>query len=52
MTISDDALNEQLIGRADVHDLEAILEITNTERDAVISAVADNSDAIFTWDYE
>ena len=38
--------------RADVHDLEAILEITNTERDAVISAVADNSDAIFTWDYE
>ena len=52
MTISDDALNEQLIGRADVHDLEAILEITNTERDAVISAVADNADAIFTWDYE
>ena len=52
MTTTDGDLNEQLIGRADVHDLEAILEITNTERDAVISAVRDNSDAIFTWDYE
>jgi hypothetical protein len=52
MSTTDDALNEELIGRADIHDLEAILEITNTERDAVISAVADNSDAIFTWDYE
>jgi hypothetical protein len=52
MTTTDDALNEQLIGRADVHDLEAILAITNTERDEVISAVRDNSDAIFTWDYE
>ena len=52
MSTTDDALNEELIGRADVHDLEAILAVTNTERDAVISAVADHSDAIFTWDYE
>jgi hypothetical protein len=52
MSTTDDALNEELIGRADVHDLEAILAVTNSERDAVISAVADNSDAIFTWDYE
>ena len=44
--------NEEMIGRADVNDLEAILAITNTERDAVISTVADHSDAIFTWDYE
>ena len=44
--------NEEMIGRADVNDLEAILAVTNTERDEVISAVADNSDAIFTWDYE
>jgi hypothetical protein len=43
---------EAMIGRADVNDLEAILAVTNTERDEVISAVADNSDAIFTWDYE
>jgi hypothetical protein len=52
MSTTDDALNEELIGRADVHDLEAILAVTNSERDAVISAVADHSDAIFTWDYE
>ncbi|MFN7149977.1 MAG: ferritin-like domain-containing protein, partial [Microthrixaceae bacterium] len=44
--------NEEMIGRADVNDLEAILAVTNTDRDEVISAVADNSDAIFTWDYE
>ncbi len=52
MSTTDDALNTELIGRADVHDLEAILAVTNSERDAVISAVADHSDAIFTWDYE
>ncbi len=44
--------NEALIGRADVNDLEAILAVTNTDRDALISTVQDHSDAIFTWDYE
>lgn len=44
-------MNEEIIGRADVNDLEAILAVTNSDRDAVISAVADNADAIFTWDY-
>ncbi|UDY36836.1 ferritin-like domain-containing protein [Dermatobacter hominis] len=44
--------NEELIGRADVDDLEAILAVTNTDRDEVISAVRQNSEAIFTWDYE
>ena len=43
--------NEELIGRADVHDIEAILAVTNTDRDQVISAVEQNSEAIFTWDY-
>ncbi|MDQ2677333.1 MAG: ferritin-like domain-containing protein [Actinomycetota bacterium] len=46
------SINEAIIGRADVNDLEAILAVTNTDRDAVISAVEDHSDAIFTWDYE
>jgi hypothetical protein len=46
------ASNEQLIGRQDVDDLEAILAIANTDVDEAIHAVADNSDAIFTWDYE
>ena len=44
--------NEEIIGRADINDLEAILAVTNTDRDEVIHAVKDNADAIFTWDYE
>ncbi|MBS1837476.1 MAG: ferritin-like domain-containing protein [Actinobacteria bacterium] len=44
--------NEEIIGRADVDDLEAILAVTNTDRDEVISTVRQNAEAIFTWDYE
>ena len=44
--------NEDLIGRSDIDDLEAILAITNTEVDEVAHAVKDNADALFTWDYE
>jgi uncharacterized protein (TIGR03086 family) len=44
--------NEQLIGRADVNDLESILSISNRDRDEIIHAVKDSADAIFTWDYE
>src|SRR6476661_6665808 len=44
--------NEQLIGRGEVDDLEAILSIANTDVDEVIHAVKDNAEAIFTWDYE
>jgi hypothetical protein len=44
--------NEEMLGRADVNDLEAILAISNQERDEVIHAVKDNADAIFTWNYE
>ena len=40
-----------IIGRDDVNDIAAILEIVNTDRDEVIHAVTDNADAIFTWDY-
>ena len=43
---------EEIIGRSDVDDLEAILTITNTDVDAVSHVVKDNADAIFTWDYE
>jgi hypothetical protein len=46
------ATNDDLIGRADVNDLEAILSVTNTDMDAAIHTVQDNADAIFTWDYE
>ena len=32
-------------------DLESVLALTNTERDEALHTVADNADAIFTWDY-
>jgi len=44
--------NEELIGRTDINDLEAILAITNNDVDEVAHAVKDNADALFTWDYE
>jgi hypothetical protein len=34
------------------NDLEAILAVANTDRDEALHAVADNADAIFTWDYD
>ncbi len=46
------ASNEDLIGRADVNDLEAILSVTNHDVDEAIHTVKDNAEAIFTWDYE
>src|SRR5947209_15402566 len=46
------ASTEDLIGRSDINDLEAILSISNKDVDAVAHAVKDNADAIFTWDYE
>ena len=44
--------HEDMIGRSEINDLEAILSVSNTDVDAAVSAVGDNSDAIFTWDYE
>jgi hypothetical protein len=44
--------NEELIGRADINDLEAILAISNKDINETIHAVKDNAEAIFTWDYE
>src|SRR6266550_8783226 len=46
------ATNEELIGRTDIDDLEAILAITNNDVDEVAHAVKDNAEALFTWDYE
>ena len=42
----------EILDRAEVDDLDAILAISNTDRDEVIHVVDDNADAIFTWDYE
>src|SRR3954451_6866530 len=44
--------DEQILGRTDVNDLEAILMVANTDVDEAIHTVKDNADAIFTWDYE
>ncbi|HEX2577513.1 MAG TPA: ferritin-like domain-containing protein [Aquihabitans sp.] len=44
--------NEELIGRADINDLEAILAVSASDQHEAIRAVKDNADAIFTWDYE
>jgi para-aminobenzoate N-oxygenase AurF len=52
MAIDEYSANAEIIGRDDVNDLEAILAVTNTDVDSVIHTVADNADAIFSWDYE
>ena len=44
--------NEEMIDRADVDDLEAILAVSNSDRDAVVSHVEQNCDVVFTWDYD
>ena len=44
--------NEAIIGRDDINDLEAILAVTNTERDATVAHVESHFDTIFTWDYD
>ena len=43
--------NQDIIGREDLDDIEAILSVTNTDVDEVLHAVRDDSDALFTWDY-
>ena len=43
---------DDMIGRTDLNDLEAILSVTNTDREETIHAVRSNFDTIFTWDYD
>jgi hypothetical protein len=42
---------ENLIGRNEIDDLEAILQVTNTDVDAVVHSVTDTAETLFTWDY-
>ena len=46
------ASEQEILGRQDVNDLEAIIAISNHDVDELVHAVRDNADAIFTWDYE
>jgi hypothetical protein len=42
----------EILGRADMNDLDAIMEVSNTDANELIHTVSDGADAIFTWDYE
>ena len=44
--------DEELIGRADLNDVDAILSITNTDNDSRFHDVGAEVDTRFTWDYE
>jgi hypothetical protein len=44
--------NQEIIGRDEINDLEAILSVTNTDVDAVLHDVGAHFDTVFTWDYE
>ncbi|MFM7125822.1 MAG: ferritin-like domain-containing protein [Actinomycetota bacterium] len=43
--------SQDIIGRADLNDIEAILAIPTVDPNEVEHVVKDNADAIFTWDY-
>jgi hypothetical protein len=44
--------NQEMIGRDEVDDLEAILSVTNTDTGEKLHPVGSSLDSIFTWDYE
>ena len=44
--------NEDLIGRAEINDIEAIMAIAAEDGDENVRLVRNSADAIFTWDYE
>ena len=54
MTAAEMRTDEEILGRIDVNDVDAITELAraNVDPDEVAHAVADQADALFTWDYE
>ncbi|MFZ4516253.1 MAG: ferritin-like domain-containing protein [Acidimicrobiia bacterium] len=42
----------ELIGRAEIHDLDAILALAQVSPDEVEHSVASHGNAVFTWNYE
>ncbi len=52
MTSTEFSSTEEILGRAEANDLDAILAVPNPYVDGVVHQVRDNADAIFTWDYE
>ena len=43
---------EQIIGRSDINDLEAIMAVYNADWDEALHAVHSDYDTVFTWDYD
>jgi hypothetical protein len=43
--------NQQILGRSELNDIDAILSIPTVDPTEVEHIVKDNADAIFTWDY-
>ena len=43
---------EEIIGRTDPNDIDAILAMTNVDVSELLHSVKDNAEAIYTWDYE
>ncbi|MDP5108305.1 MAG: ferritin-like domain-containing protein, partial [Ilumatobacteraceae bacterium] len=41
----------EILGRADVNDIEAILGVTNTDVNEITHMVKNNADTLFSWDY-
>jgi hypothetical protein len=50
MTVTHSS-NEEIIGRHELDDVEAILSLPSVDPAEVEHAVKDNADALFTWDY-
>ena len=50
MTVTHNS-NEQIIGRSEINDVEAILAIPSADPNEVEHVVKNNADSIFTWDY-
>ena len=46
------ASNQEMIGRDELDDREAILSITNSDVDELQHVIHANSETLFTWDYE
>ncbi len=44
--------NEEIVGRVDLDDPEAILSVTTLDETDVVHIVKDNADTIFTWNYD
>jgi len=43
--------NEDIIGRLDINDIEAILSVPKTDPNELSHSARNSSDSIFTWDY-